>query len=79
MAVREVTRAGAVLAYDSDGDFLQVQIVSDPEEKDAFGTSLAAVGQGGRDIVAVGAEGEGSAYLLYCAGKSDGGGSPRCR
>lgn len=79
MAVRDVTRAGAVLAYDSGGTFLHVQIVSDPEEKAAFGASLATIGQGGRDIVAVGAEGEDSAYLLYCAGKSDGDGSPRCR
>lgn len=78
MAVRGLARAGAVLAYDSDGDFLHVQIVSDPEEKAAFGTSLATVRQGGRDIVAVGAEGEDGAYLLYCAGKSDGDGSSRC-
>lgn len=79
MAVRDLSRAGAVLAFDSDGDFLHVQIVSDPEEKDAFGTSLAAIRQSGRDIVAVGAEGEDSTYLLYCAGKSDGDGSPRCQ
>lgn len=78
MAVRDLARAGAVLAYDGDGDFLHVQIVSDAEEKDAFGTSLVAIGQGDRDIVAVGAPGEDSVYLLYCAGKSDGNGSPRC-
>jgi hypothetical protein len=79
MAVRDRARAGAVLAYHGDGDFLHVQIVSDPEEKDAFGTSLSALRQGDRDIVAVGAPGEDAVYLLYCAGKSDGDGSPRCR
>lgn len=79
MVVRDVTQAGAVLGFDSDGEFLQAQIISDPEAKDALGTSLAAIRQSGRDIVAVGAEGEDRVYLLYCAGKSDGDGSPRCR
>lgn len=79
MSVRELTRGGAVLAYDSDGDFLQAQIVSDVEEKDLFGFSLASARQGSRDIVVVGAEGAREVYLLYCAGKSDGAGSPRCQ
>lgn len=78
MSVRDLSRGGAVLAYDGDGDFLQAQIVSDVEEKDLFGVSLASARQGSRDIVIAGAAGAREVYLLYCAGKSDGKGSSRC-
>lgn len=79
MEARGMSRAGTVLAYDSQGDLLDVVLVSDIAEKDEFGGSLAAVPQGEREILAVGAVGSNEVFLFYCAAGSDGEGSARCK
>lgn len=79
MEVRGMSRAGAVLAYDQQGDRIDLLIVSDGDEGDELGASLAALPQGSREIVAVGATGSTQVFLYYCAAGSDGDGSERCK
>jgi hypothetical protein len=78
MAARNVTQAGAVLAYDKTGDFIQAQIISNGKKGNKLGASLVAVRQGARDVIVAGASGSREAYVLYCAAGSDGAGSARC-
>lgn len=76
---RGVSRSGATLAYDSEGKFTDILVVSDAKEGDELGSSLLRVPQGERDIVAAGATGSRELYLFYCAAGSDGNGSARCK
>lgn len=78
LTVRGVARAGAVFVYEADGSALRPAYASDGAQGDNFGSSLAAVPQDGREILAVGAPGTRRVYLHYCAGAASGELSARC-
>lgn len=78
LTVRGEARAGAVFVFEADGSPLPPAYASDGDQGDNFGSSLAAVPQEGREILAIGAEGTRRVYLHYCAGAASGELSPRC-
>ncbi len=70
MTARGVSRAGAVLIFDAEGDdpyhLSDVKFISSAEEGDQLGAFVTAARIGTRDIIAAGAPGTGKTALFYC-------------
>ncbi len=79
MSVRGESKAGAVLAFESSGQFYRTLIVSRAKSGDELGSSLARVPQIGRDALAVGSPGTRQAFVFYCAGGGAAEESARCQ
>jgi hypothetical protein len=83
MTVNGFDDAGAVLAYDAEGDepheLGDVFYLSSAEQSDQFGASLAPVEQQDRDVFVAGAAHHGKAAVFFCSGfLSEGDREGRC-
>jgi hypothetical protein len=71
MTIHGVENAGAVLVYDAEGqdrhELSDLYYLATPRDGDRLGSSIAAVRQRQRDIVAAGAPGNDAAYVFYCS------------
>ncbi len=67
ISAQDVSGAGAVFVYSADGSLVNTLIASNSDEGAQTGSSLVALDQGDRDILAAGAVGADFVYLFYCS------------
>lgn len=79
ISAQDVSRAGAVFVYSADGSLKSTLIASGSEEGAQTGSSLVALDQGDRDILAASAVGADYVYVFYCAAGMGSVSSLRCQ
>lgn len=78
MTVRGVSEVGAVLVYDAEGKWLDTQVLSSASQDAHFGSAIVRVAQKERDVLVVGAPGNQTTSIAYCASVMGTDVSPRC-